>query len=165
MRDVAQMAHKMGWPLPKPLDPLDLLAKQFADAAGEETREDKVTKKPYKANLAFYRRRRSDGKQLWLWFDVDDATRPQMTKGVKLYRETLVSGAVIGVNTVELAPFQSALALRRWIALRFTHRILSFADGNVEYLLGKLDGIAGTFRHELSIAQPAPAILGYEISN
>jgi hypothetical protein len=100
MRDVAEMAHKMGWPLPKPADPLDLLAKQFADAAGEETREDKVTKKPYKANLAFYRRR-SDGKQLWLWFDVDDATRPQMTKGVKLYRETLVSGAVIGVNTVE----------------------------------------------------------------
>jgi hypothetical protein len=100
MRDVAEMAVKMGMPLPKPVDPLDMLAKQFADAAGEETREDKVTKKPYKANLAFARRR-SDGKQLWLWFDVDDATRPQMTKGVKVYREQLVSGVVIGVNTVE----------------------------------------------------------------
>jgi hypothetical protein len=34
MHDVAIMAHKMGWPLPKPLDPLDLLAKQFADLLG-----------------------------------------------------------------------------------------------------------------------------------
>jgi hypothetical protein len=100
MRDVAEMAHKMGMPLPKPVEPLDLLAKQFADAAGEETREDKVTKQPYKANLSFARRK-SDGGQLWLWFDVDDATRPQMTKGVRLYREQLVSGVVIGVNTVE----------------------------------------------------------------
>jgi hypothetical protein len=100
MRDVAEMAVKMGMPLPKPVDPVDMLAKQFADAAGEETREDKVTKKPYKANLAFARRR-SDGKQLWLWFDVDDATRPQMAKGIRVYREQLVSGVVIGVNTVE----------------------------------------------------------------
>jgi hypothetical protein len=36
--------------------------------------------------------------------------------------------------------------------------ILSLADGNVEYLLGKLDGIAGTLRHEPSIAQAAPPI-------
>jgi hypothetical protein len=100
MHDVATMAHKMGWPLPKPLDPLDLLAKQFADAAREETREDKVTKKPYKANLAFARRL-ATGKQLWLWFDVDDATRPQMVKGLHLYREQMVSEAIIGVNTAE----------------------------------------------------------------
>lgn len=100
MRDVAEMAVKMGMPLPKPVDPLDMLAKQFADAAGEETREDKVTKKPYKANLAFARRK-SDGGQLWLWFDVDDATRPQMKKGLRNYREQLVSGMVIGVNTAE----------------------------------------------------------------
>lgn len=100
MHDVAKMAHKMGWPLPKPEDPLDMMAKQFADAAREETREDKATKKPYKANLAFARRRK-DGKQLWLWFDVDDASRPQMVKGLHLYREQMVSEAVIGVNTAE----------------------------------------------------------------
>lgn len=100
MHDVAKMAHKMGWPLPKPADPLELLAKQFADAAREETREDKVTKKQYKANLAFAKRLAS-GKQLWLWFDVDDATRPQMVKGLHLYREQMVSEAVIGVNTAE----------------------------------------------------------------
>lgn len=100
MRDVAAMAHKMGWPLPKPADPLDLMAKQFADAAGEETREDKATKKTYKANLSF-KRQRNDGKQLWLWFDVDDATRPQMVKGLREYREQMVSEAVIGVNTAD----------------------------------------------------------------
>lgn len=100
MHEVAQMAHKMGWPLPKPQDPLEILAKQFADAAREETREDKVTKKTYKANLAF-KKRLADGKQLWLWFDVDDATRPQMVKGLHLYREQMVGEAVIGVNTAE----------------------------------------------------------------
>ena len=91
---------KMGWPLPKPIDPFDLFAKQFADAAREETREDKITKKPYKANLS-YAKRLASGKQLWLWFDVDDATRPQMVKGLHLYREQMVSEAVIGVNTAE----------------------------------------------------------------
>jgi len=32
--------------------------------------------------------------------------------------------------------------------LGFANAILSFADGNIEYLLGKLDGIAGALRHE-----------------
>src|SRR5690349_2085347 len=86
MHDVAIMAVKMGWALPKPADPMDLLAKQFADAAREETREDKATRQPYKANLSFATRQ-SSGRQLWLWFDVDDATRPQMVKGLHLYRE------------------------------------------------------------------------------
>jgi hypothetical protein len=42
--------------------------------------------------------------------------------------------------------------------LRLAYRILGFADGDVEYLLGKLDGIARTLRHEPSIAQDAPTI-------
>ena len=100
MHDVAKMAAKMGWPLPKPADPMDLLAKQFADAAGEETREDKATKRLYMANLTF-KRRNKDGQQLRIWFDVDESTRPQMVKGLKLYREDMVSEAVIGVNTAE----------------------------------------------------------------
>jgi len=98
MQDVAKMAAKMGWPLPTPADPIDLLAKQFAAAAGEETREDKATKKTYKANLSFIKRL-AGGKQLWLWFDVDDATRLQMEKGLQLYREQMVSEGVIGKNT------------------------------------------------------------------
>jgi len=35
--------------------------------------------------------------------------------------------------------------------LRFAHGVLSFTNSNVEYLLGKLDGIARTFGHEASI--------------
>lgn len=42
--------------------------------------------------------------------------------------------------------------------LRLAHSVLSFANGNVEYLFGKLDGIAWTLRHEPSIAQAAPTI-------
>ncbi len=100
MKEVALLAKKMGWPLPKPKDPIDLLAKQFADAASEEMREDKATKKPYRANLS-YLSRVSNGKQLWLWFDVDEATRDQMQKGLRQYREHLVDEAVIGLNTAE----------------------------------------------------------------
>jgi hypothetical protein len=102
MHEVAILAKQMGWPLPKPKDPLDLLAKQFADAASEETRKDRTTKKPYRANLSFLRRL-GNGKQLWLWFDVDEptTTRDQMVKGLHLFREHVVSEAIIGVNTAE----------------------------------------------------------------
>ena len=55
-----------------------------------------------------------------------------------------------------LTPFYSALAFRGWMPLGFANRILSFTYGNVEYLLGKFDGIARTLRHEPSIAQAAP---------
>ncbi len=41
------------------------------------------------------------------------------------------------------------------MALRLAHGVLSLADGNIEYLLGKLDGITWTFGHKASIAQAA----------
>jgi len=43
------------------------------------------------------------------------------------------------------------------MALRFAHGVLSLANGNVEYLLGKLDGIARTFAHKASMRQPPPS--------
>ena len=100
MQEVAEIARKMGWEPPAPKDPMELFAKQFADAVGEETRIDKTTKKAYKANLA-YAQKTSNGKQLWLWFDVDEATRPQMVKGLRNYREHIVDETTIGVNTAE----------------------------------------------------------------
>jgi hypothetical protein len=39
--------------------------------------------------------------------------------------------------------------------LKFANRVFSLADGNVEYLLGNLDGIAWTFGHETSMPQAA----------
>lgn len=100
MHEVAKMAHQMGWALPKPKDPLELFAQQFSEAARVETREDKTTKQTYKANLA-YVKRMAGGNQLWLWFDVDEATRTQMVKGLHLYREQMVGEAMVGVNTAQ----------------------------------------------------------------
>jgi len=100
MHDVAAMAAKMGWKLPTPPDPLDMFAKQFSQAAGEETRQDKATKRVYKANLAITERRQ--GKQMTFWIDVDDnPPRHRMLKGLHLYREQMVSEAVMGWNTAE----------------------------------------------------------------
>ena len=98
MHEVAKMAHQMGWSLPKPKDPFELFAQQFSEAARMETRQDKTTKQTYKANLA-YIKRTAGGNQLWLWFDVDEANRAQMVKGLRLYREQMVGEAMVGVNT------------------------------------------------------------------
>src|SRR5437870_542049 len=90
MHKVAAFAKKMGWKLPTPLDPLDMLAKLFSEAYGEETRQDKETKQVYKANLAITERHR-DGKQTTFWLDVDDdSPRHRIAKGLHLYREQMV---------------------------------------------------------------------------
>jgi len=100
MKEVAAMAKKMGWKMPVPPDPLEMLAKQFSEAAGEETRTDKKSKRVYKANLAITERRQ--GRQLTLWIDVDDnPPRHRMLKGLNLYREQMVGEAVIGKNTAD----------------------------------------------------------------
>ena len=100
MRDVARFAEKMGWRLPKPPSPIDLLAKQFSDAAREEIRYDKKTKRPYRANLAITMRL-PDGTQLALWIEPDEAPRHKMLKALTIYREQMVGEAVIATNTAE----------------------------------------------------------------
>ena len=57
MRKVADFAVLKGWPLPPPSDPMDNLARQFADAARLEIRHDNTTGNPYRANHAVPRRR------------------------------------------------------------------------------------------------------------
>ena len=100
MKEVAAMAEQMGWKMPVPPDPLEILAKQFSQAAGEETREDKETKHIYKANLAISERRQ--GKQTTLWIALDDnPPRHRMLKGLHLYREQMVGEALIGKNTAD----------------------------------------------------------------
>src|SRR5258708_17766143 len=49
------------------------------------------------------------------------------------------------------ATLQATSATFGGMPLRFAHRVLSFADGNVEYLFGKLCGIAWTFAHRASM--------------
>jgi len=53
---LALFAQEMGWELPKPKEPIELLATLFSRAIGEEVRIDKKTKRPYKASLAILHR-------------------------------------------------------------------------------------------------------------
>lgn len=101
MRELAEFAVSMGWPLPKPIEPIDQLAKQFSEAAREETGVDKETKRPYRAALSITRRAR-DGRQMAFWFYVDDdPPRRYMVKGLYQYREQMVGEAVIATNTAD----------------------------------------------------------------
>ena len=89
MHDVAKLADKMGWKLPKPISPLDMLAKEFSKAAREETRVDSKTGRPYRVNHAFV-----DDKQLTLWVDIDEAPRKFMVKSAVMRREQVVGDLV-----------------------------------------------------------------------
>ncbi len=101
MHAVAEFAKDRGVKMPVPPDPLEMLAKQFSEAAGEETRIDKESKRVYKASLAITERAK-DGRQTTLWIDVDDnPPRHRMAKGLHLYREQMVGEAVIGKNTAD----------------------------------------------------------------
>lgn len=99
MREVAKFAASKGWPLPVPEDPIDILAKKFSEAAREEIRYDKKTKRPYRANLAITMR--SGDQQKTLWIDTDNAPRNRMVMALNRYREQMVGEAVMGTNTAE----------------------------------------------------------------
>lgn len=89
MRKVAQYAADRGWPLPKPRSAIDLLAKQFTDAARQENKYDQETGKPYRVNHAVPV---ASGSQypLWVWVDIDDAKRPVIRKSLVHRREQMV---------------------------------------------------------------------------
>src|SRR4051794_35688436 len=76
MHKVAKWAVEKGWPLPVPPNPLDLLARQFTDAARDEIKYDKGTGKPYRVYHAL--KTKHGDTQLHLFIDIDEATRPQM---------------------------------------------------------------------------------------
>ena len=79
---------RKGWPLPRPADPLDLLAEQFTNAARQETRVDKDTGLPYRANHSFTQQQ--GGQQLHLWIDIDEAPRGPMLKSLVSRREQMI---------------------------------------------------------------------------
>lgn len=92
MRMVAEFAVRMGVPLPKPTDPLDLLAKRIADAARQEIRHDEETLRPYRANHAVPRRDKNR-QMTFFWIDIDDpkTTADSFRKSVIMRREQMVS--------------------------------------------------------------------------
>jgi len=100
MAEVTDEAIKMGWKIPPPISGKRILEKQFAGAQREEIRRDEKTKDPYRGNLALTERQK-DGSQRTLWVDTDEATRLQMDKALKKYREQMLGEAEIGTNTSE----------------------------------------------------------------
>lgn len=88
MHEVARFAAELGFPLPKPIDAMDRLAREFAQAAREEVRYDKKTGQPYRANHSISQMQGT--QQLHLWIDIDEAPRPRILKSLVQRREQTV---------------------------------------------------------------------------
>jgi hypothetical protein len=89
MKKIAAWATAKGWPMPTPPDPLDMLAKQFTEAAREEISYDKKTGKPFRVYHAL---KVTHGEtQLHLFIDIEEATRDQMYVSLGMRREQMVS--------------------------------------------------------------------------
>jgi hypothetical protein len=100
MAEITAAAIEMDWKVPPAVTGEERLAKQFAAAEREEMGTDKITKRPYRANLALTRTK-PDGEQTTLWIETDEANREQMEMAVKKYREQMIGEAVIGTDTIE----------------------------------------------------------------
>lgn len=91
LKEVAKFAvNHLGYKLPDPPDPFDILAKKLAVAAREETRTDSKTGRPYRANHAVH----LDGSQHSLWIDIDEAPRRLMHKSLIKRRDGIIGDAL-----------------------------------------------------------------------
>lgn len=88
LHEFADWLIDKGWKLPEPISATERLARQCAAALREETRSDKETGEPYRANHMYrvYR----DGENYNLWFDIDQAQREPMHAALTLRREQTV---------------------------------------------------------------------------
>lgn len=87
LRKVAIFARDRGYPLAEPVDPLDVLARDLARAAREETRHDAKTGRPYRVNHAIP----APGGQFTFWVDIDEnPPRKNMMKSFTNRREQMV---------------------------------------------------------------------------
>lgn len=88
MRKVAEYAKKMGWTMPVPPSDIDLLVKQFTEAAHEERKYDAKTGRPYRVYHAIPV---TGQLSLFNYVDIDEATRRQMLMSSVNRREQMVS--------------------------------------------------------------------------
>ena len=94
MHKVASFAaDRLGWPLPRPADPLARLAAQFSQAAREEIKYDKKTGRPYRVNHAVAVTQGGE-RQLYLWVDIDEVSRAPMVKSLMGRRQQMVDDAL-----------------------------------------------------------------------
>ena len=88
MRKVAKFAQLMGYKLPTPRDPLDILASDLARAARDEIDHDKETGRPFRVNHAYPVTQ--GGQTSFFWVNIDEAPRPVIVKAFNLRREQMV---------------------------------------------------------------------------
>ncbi|MDX1952548.1 MAG: hypothetical protein SFY81_10200 [Verrucomicrobiota bacterium] len=101
MHEVVKYAvEELGWPLPEPVSPYEVLARHFSRKAREATRQDPKTGDHYRRFHAY-----PDGKggQGVLWIDIDEAPRNIMLKSTIMRREQVVGDML-----------QLELDLRHW---------------------------------------------------
>lgn len=88
MKKVARFAELMGWKMPVPKDPLDILAQELSRAAREEIEYNKETGRPYRVNHAIAQKQ--GDQTIFLWVDINEAPRNVMLKSLNLRREQMV---------------------------------------------------------------------------
>src|SRR5262245_41251814 len=93
MREIVKWAVGKGWKLPMPPDPLDVLTKEFTEAAREHVEYDDITGKPYRVYHAI--KPMHGATQLHLFVDIEDATRAQMVVSLVNRREQMVSDGLM----------------------------------------------------------------------
>jgi hypothetical protein len=99
MHQVAKYALAKGFRAPKVLSEVDLLAREFSQAAREKTRIDEETGRPYRAYHVF--KQRQGEQQLSVWVDIDRAPRPRMLKSLQMRREQMIGDAVAVTNDAD----------------------------------------------------------------
>jgi hypothetical protein len=91
MKEVALYAISKGWPAPAPITAEERLAREFSQAAREETRQDGKTGQQYRV----YHNVKSDVQgQGGFWVDIDEAPRKHMVKSAFARREQVVGDMV-----------------------------------------------------------------------
>lgn len=130
MRKVAEFAKKKGWKMPKPPSDVDLLAKQFADDAQAEKKVDNSTGKPYRVYHALPV---SGQLHLFVYVDIDEATRHQMLKSAVQRREQMVSDGYNLTNDLDhwnrVNPDKESIQLPMDLTLDIEIRKASEEDG------------------------------------
>lgn len=99
-KKMAEFAVRHGVPLPRPKEPLELLAKEISVAAREDLRRDEVTNRPYRAYHSLPIGH-ADGQVSFVFVDIEDATRPQMHRSLTMRREQMIGDAVHLMNDAD----------------------------------------------------------------
>lgn len=115
-KKIASFALNNGVELPRPKDPLEILAQEISVAAREELRRDEGTKRTYRAYHSLPIQH-ADGQTSFVFVDIEDATRPQMHRSLNRRREQMVGDAVRLIDDAdrwnsqhpEVEPIQIAL--------------------------------------------------------